>query len=425
MTLIASLGYALSGPAWNALAPELVPRSQLEAAVALGTAGLNVARGLGAALGGVLVQACGPGWVFILNAVSMIAFMIALLRWQQQRQDQDPTNNAPAERMVGAMKAGLRYARHSVPLHAVLIRTGIFVSASSAIWALLPLAARQLYHLSAIEYGFILSLFGFGTLAGASAVPRLRQSASQDQLLGAGSLLCAFCLTSLSCANSFPLAALAMFAGGIGWITACAALNSSLLSATPGWVRARVVAIYLMIFQGCLAAGSLIWGVTATYLGMQMALAIAAGVLVIGLLAAPKFSLAPAERVDLRSSNHWAKPLINAQPHPERGPVMITVEYLIDPNRTQDFTSAMAKMESQRRRDGAYKWHLFCDLAGSGRYVETFFVETWGEYLRQRKRATVDDCKIEERVADFHLGSERPQISHLIAERRTGANEAD
>jgi predicted MFS family arabinose efflux permease len=416
MVLINSLGLATNAPAWNTLAPELVPRSQLESAIALTTAGLNVARGLGAALGGILVYQCGPGWVFLLNALSMVYFLIAVYRWQQEKLK----TTAPSERLLGAMKAGVRYALHSVPLKAVLVRTAIFVASSSAIWALLPLMARQIYHLSAIEYGLLLSLFGFGTLVGAALVPRLRQNISQDQLALLGTFLCAICMAALSAANAFLLASAAMFTGGLGWITACAALNSSVLGATPTWVRARMIAIYLMIFQGCIAGGSLVWGVVANAVGMPSTLQLGAAGLVVGLIAMSKYSLNAAENVDVRSSSHWPEAPLALTPHPEHGPVLITIEYTIDPENEADFAAAISRLETLRRRDGAFRWDLFCDLSQPGRYMETFFVDTWGEFLRQKERATIDDRRIEEKVVSYHTGSQTPKISHLIAEKRRG-----
>ncbi len=412
--LIVGIGAAMNAPAWNALAPDLVPRTQLEAAIALGAAGFNLSRGLGAALGGLLVAAAGPGWVFLLNAFSMLFILLAVYRWK--REPGQPAG--PSENVMGAMKAGLRYTRHSPAIQSVLARTAIFVASASAVWALLPLLARRDFHLCAIEYGLLLSVFGVGTLAGAAAVPWLRQRISLNWLAGCGTLLFATSSIALAFVRDFAPAMAAMFTAGLGWITACAALNASLLMAAPSWVRARAVAIYLLVFQGCLAIGSLFWGVIANWLGMPCALLLSAGGLLIGMALSPRYNLAVCEKLDVQASAYCPDPVVSLEPHRDHGPIQVNIEYLIDEGQSLEFTRAVTALETHRRRDGAVQWHLFCDLSHPRRYVETFLVETWGEYLRQRQRATKADRAAEEKVFSFHIGDEAPRITHLIAERR-------
>jgi len=181
LLFLSGLGSAMNSPAWNSLTPELVPQAELESAVALGGAGFNCARGVGAALGGLLVAQLGAGWVFLLNAMLMSLMWIAIFRWKREK----VTNEVP-ERVIGAMRAGLRYVRHSKPLSHVLTRTGVFVFCASALWALLPLLARTVMKLDSTEYGLIISAFGIGTLCGASILPRFRKSVSLDVLAATG-----------------------------------------------------------------------------------------------------------------------------------------------------------------------------------------------------------------------------------------------
>lgn len=414
LILLIGIGIVLNSPAWNSLMPDLVASEDLESAVALTAAGYNMMRGVGAALGGVLVAAIGAGNVFLLNALSMIAVLFVLVRLQPPH----TVRTAPPEKVVGAMKAGMRYLRHSVPLHAVLARTALFVGFSSCLWALIPLLAREGLHLNSVQYGLLISVFGLGNLVGAACVPRLRQSMSQDVMLSIGTLFVASCIAMLAFVKSFSPACIAMLGGGIGWITACAALNASLLNAAPLWVRARMMSIYLLVFNSALAAGAVVWGFAANGVGMEMALKAGGVGLILSLGAIAIFPLKAAEEADVRAAEPIAPPELPLQPHPDHGPVVITIEYLIDTERAAEFNGAIAALEIKRRRDGAYDWHLYSDLARPGHYIEMFRMETWGEYLRQLERSVAPDSAIERRVYEMHIGGEVPRITHLISERR-------
>jgi hypothetical protein len=106
------------------------------------------------------------------------------------------------------------------------------------------------------------------------------------------------------------------------------------------------------------------------------------------------------------------------EPHPDRGPVLVTVEYFVDPERGEEFATAMEPFGRIRRRDGAYRWGLYVDVARPGRYVEVFLVESWLEHLRQHMRPTHSDRLLQEQVRAFHIGPEPPVVTHLISERR-------
>lgn len=414
LILLVGIGGVLNSPAYNSLAPDLVAPGEIESAVALVAAGFNLMRGVGSAVGGLLVGVVGAGNVFLLNAATMVGILIVITRLERPKVER----TAPPENVVGAMKAGIRYLKHSVPLRAVLVRTAFFAFFSSCMWGLLPLISREDYHLGATEYGLVISVFGLGNVVGAALVPRLRQSLSQDAVAAMGTLFVGSCMAMLAFIHTFPLACIAMFGGGIGWITACSALNASMLSGSPSWVRARVLSIYLLVFQGCIAGGALFWGFFAKYSSMSAAMEAGAAGLALSLAATYLFPLKDAEQCDMSTSGPLELPELPLQPHPEHGPVVISIEFCIDLERSQEFNGAIAALEIKRRRDGAFQWHLFSDLARPGHYIEMFQVETWGEYLRQRERITIADKLIEDRVYSMHLGPTPPKVSHLISERR-------
>ncbi|CAN5165329.1 MFS transporter [soil metagenome] len=413
LIFVSGLGSAMNSPAWNSLTPELVPKAELESAVALGGAGFNCARGVGAALGGFLVYKLGAGWVLLINAMLMSLMWTAIFRWKRE-----PVVTEVPERVVGAMRAGLRYVRHSNPLRHVLMRTGIFVFSASCLWALLPLLARQVMKMDSTQYGLIISMFGLGTLCGATTLPKFRSKVSLDVLAASGTALFAAGMFSMAVFNSFYSALFAMLTAGVGWIFTCNAINSAMLMASPSWVRARSVAMYLLVFQGGLAFGSLCWGFVAQRSTMQYAMLGASAGLVLSLIVGLKYKLTAVEKLDMRMSGPWPKVETTVIPHPDHGPVLITMEYLVEPDRIEEFFEAIGPLEKNRRRNGAFQWHLFIDLAAPGIYVESYFVDTWAEHLRLRERATLDDISVEKRVYACHTGDSEPIQKHMVTERR-------
>jgi MFS family permease len=412
LTFMLGLGAALNAPAWQAIVPELVPREELAVAVSLNSVAFNIARAVGPALGGLLVAAIGSWAVFFLNSLSFVGVIYVLYRWRRE-----PVESiSPTERVLGAMRAGLRYARHAPELRAVLARTVVFVSCASALWALLPLLASRELGMGALGYGVLLGGLGAGAIVGAFVMPRARQALSVNMLVGCGTLLFAAATAAVAYLHTFALLCAAMVFGGVAWMTTMSSFNIGVQTVVPEWVRARALAVYLLSFFGTMAAGSAVWGLVAERAGIPLALLCAAAGLVVGLAAAPLFSLRAGEGLDLNPSLHWTEPNPVSEIHPEHGPVLVTVEYLIDPERADEFADAMRDFERILRRNGATRWGLFADPARPGRYLETFLVESWAEHLRQHARVTNEDRSVNDRVRSFHTGDAPPVVTHLVAE---------
>jgi MFS family permease len=409
-TFLLGLGAAMNAPAWQAIVPELVPRRELTQAISLNSAGFNLSRALGPALGGAIVAWAGAGATFMLNAVSFLGVMIVLYRWPR------PATAAalPAERMVAAIHTGLRYVRHSRGLQAVLWRTGIFILFSSSLWALLPLVVRYEMGGSSADYGILLGCFGAGAVAGAGLLPRMQRHLSVEPLLAGVTLVAAAMIAVTALAPYMAALVVAMVLSGAAWLVVVSLCNVAIQIAVPAWVRARVLAVYMLVFAGGFSAGSAIWGAVATHQSLKAALLWSAGGLGLGLLAAVRYRVNLDDETDLTPSLHWPEPHLILEPRPEQGPVLVTVEYHVDPPQSGRFSQAMRALGVIRRRDGAIRWGLFQDTANPGRFLETFVVETWIEHLRQHERMTVADRGIEEKAFSFHAGSERPQVQHLI-----------
>lgn len=411
LTFLLGVGGALNGPAWQAIVPELVERQELTSAVALQAIGFNLARAVGPAIGGLVVAAAGPAAVFLLNAVAFLGVIVVLARW---RRDLAPSDGPP-EHMLGATAAGMRYVRHSEALRAILVRIGVFILGASALWALLPTVSRRELGLDATGYGVILGSLGLGAVGGALLLPRLRRALSVDQLTAAATLVFAGATLALAYLRSVPLLVACMLAGGMAWLTIMSSLTVAVQTASPAWVRARALGIYLLVFQGLMAVGSVAWGALAEQLGSGTALSVAALALVGGLAATWRWPLRVAQGLDLTLSHHWPDPQLALTPAPDDGPVLVTVEYRVPAEQAGDFIAAMDAMRAFRRKDGAISWGLFRDLADPDRFVETFLVTTWAEHMRQHARVTVEDQALEARVFAFQQAGVAPVAAHLIA----------
>ncbi|HTE67833.1 MAG TPA: MFS transporter [Actinomycetes bacterium] len=409
LTFLLGLGNAATAPAWQATIPELVDSRELASAVALNSVGFNIGRAVGPAIGGLVVAAAGPAAVFGLNAVSFVGVLAVLWRWRRRPHD----DLGAGEQVLGAIGAGIRYVRFAPLLRAVLVRTALFIWPASALWALLPVVARGRLGLDATGFGLLLGALGLGSIAGAVLLPRLRRTVPIDRRVVAGTLLFAAATVGLATLGSVPLVWLTMVAAGVAWLAILTSFNVAAQTAVPRWVRARALAVYLLVFQGGLAVGSALWGVVAGRVGERAALLAAAASFGLGLLAALRWRLEGIADLDLSPSVR-PEPVTAIDPDPDDGPVLVLVSYRIDPARTEEFAAAMRAMRRVRRRDGAYRWGVFEDVADPGRFVETYVVRSWAEHLRQHERFTAEDLVVRDRVRSFHIGDDPPRVSHFI-----------
>ena len=409
LTFLLGLGIAANAPAWQATIPELVGGRLLAPAVALNSAGFNIGRAVGPALGGLVVAAAGPAAVFGLNALSYLGVLAVLWRWRRRPQDQ----LGAGEQVLGAIGAGVRYVRFAPLLRAVLVRTALFILPASALWALLPVVARGRLGLDATGFGLLLGALGLGSVAGAVVLPRLRRAVPIDRRVVATTCLFALATVALAVVGSSVLVWLAMVLAGMAWLAILTSFNVAVQTGVPRWVRARALAVYLLVFQGGLAAGSALWGVVAGRVGERTALLAAAASFGLGLLAALRWRLQGIGALDLTPSVR-PEPVTAIDPEPDDGPVLVLIRYRVDPGRTEEFAATMRAMHRVRRRDGAYRWGLFEDVADPGCFVETFVVRSWAEHLRQHERFTAEDLAVRDRVRSFHIGDDPPAVSHFI-----------
>ncbi|MBV8296391.1 MAG: MFS transporter [Acidimicrobiia bacterium] len=411
LTFLTGVGAALTAPAFQAIVPDLVPKSELKTAIALNGVGINVSRAIGPALAGIVIAAFGIAWTFLLNAASFLGVIAVFVRWNAPYREA----HLPAERLVTAMRTGLRYARESPELRATMVRAAGFFLFASGYWALLPLVARDRLGGGAGAYSILLGCLGAGAIAGALLLPRIRARLSPDNLVLGASLGTAVVVTAFAFAPNLAVAVPLMLIAGALWITVLSTLNVSAQVALPAWVKARGLSVYLVVFNGGLALGSPVWGFVAGELGVAASLVVSAIALAAAGVLTLRWKLPPAEAPDLSPSMHWPAPLLAVDDYDaRRGPVMVEVEYRIDPARREEFAVALEELGRIRRRDGAIFWRHFVDTADPARHVEAFLLESWLQHLRQHERVTVTDIPVQERVNAFQLGAKPPAVVHLV-----------
>ena len=409
-TFVLGIAAALSAPVFQAIVPELVDKHALPDAIALNSLGVNISRAIGPALGGVIVALAGTPAVFALNALSVLAVLAVLFTWKRPR----AVHKLPPEHFFAAMKAGYRYTRHSPAMRLVLIRAVGFFLFGSALWAMLPLIARRGLGLDAAGYGALLGCMGAGAVVGAILLKRLRRRVPANTISIGATVLIAMSTFALAFATNAWIAGSVMFAAGLAWIGMLTSLNLAAQLASPGWVKARALAVYLLAMQGGMTGGSILWGSLASSTSVATALVVAAAGQTVALVLALRWRLPQDSATDLASSNHWAEPVVSARPAEDRGPVLIEIEYRIDPARLAEFVSALRRFRAERYRDGAMRWDVWEDVAEPGRVIESFVVESWVEHQRQHARVTRADQLDQQTLHAFHRGDQPPAVRHLL-----------
>jgi MFS family permease len=408
LTFALSAGDAFETPTWRALLPELVEKEDLEAASALNGIEFNLARATGPGLAGLLIAAFGVGTAFVVNAASFIGVIFVVARWKRPRRKQ----TAPAERVVGATMAALRYVRYSTAVRALIIRAGAVMFFASALLALLPTVAHNVSG-SPIAFGLLLGCFGAGAVLGAFVLQPARARWSTETVASVGVAILGMATIAVSLLQELPALSVVMLIGGAAWIVFISLVTALVQKLAPDWVRARVLAVFILVFQGGMAAGSALWGTIGQHAGVPTALLWAG----LGAIATTGLGLLwrlPDTTMDVTPWNHWRMPVIadGLELGPESGPVLVTVEYLVDRDHASDFLKAMHRYERVRRRDGASRWGIYRDTEHPDQFVETFIVGSWAEHLRQHERITRADRALEERISSYTL--KEPKVRHLI-----------
>ncbi len=410
--LLGAMG-ALAAPAWQMITPMLVPKAELDSAIAFDSSGYNVSHAIGPALGGLAIAAVSiklPFWVYVATSLGVLA---ALLWWRGSRKAPE---TLPAERLVSAMGVGLRYAQNNRDLDATLIRAGAFFPFASAYWALMPLIARTQLHDGAELYGLLMGLIGLGSIVGSLTLETLKARFGPDGSAALGTLGTILALALFAAARGPEVAMIASFLAGASWIVAMTTMFVSAQVALPDWVRGRGLAIFLTAYFGAMTIGSALWGEVASLKGLPFALTVAAAGAALGLALTWRWRLETGAAQDLAPSMHWRAPAFVQRLEDDQGPILTVVEYRIDPEDSTEFLALMQEIGHERMRDGAYAWNVFHDPEDPGRFIETSLVHSLLELKCRSARETRADELIEAHMDRFLKEPQRP--SYFVASKR-------
>ncbi|MGE0497958.1 MAG: MFS transporter [Ramlibacter sp.] len=410
LTFANGIGLAMRWPVFAAIVPELVPRIQLPAALALNGVAMNASRIIGPLVAGALIASAGSEYVFGLNALLSLAAGFVIMRWRREH----TVSPLGRERLTSAIRVGVQFVKQSSRLQGVLVRISLFFLHSTALLALLPLVARALKGGGAGTFTLLLASMGVGAIIAALSMQQVRQWIPHERLLLTGAVMQSAGTLVVAWAPNIYVAVPAMVIAGMAWITVANTLTVAAQMALPDWVRARGMSIYQMAIMGSTAAGAALWGQVATLSTIHMSLGIAACTGAAAMYAVQR--LMPAHNIeeDLTPSRVFKAPVAEAPP--AAGRIQVNIEYRIDPARATEFRALMQESRRSRMRQGALGWELLHDMYDPGRYVEQIVDESWTEHLRRFDRVTADDVSLRDRKLAFHIGAAPPVVTRCVIE---------
>ncbi|MCC7151344.1 MAG: MFS transporter [Rubrivivax sp.] len=412
LTFLNGIGLAMRWPVFAAIVPAVVDKAALPQALALNGIAMNLSRIVGPALAGALLAAFSPAAVFVVNVVLAAVAFVLILRWRHQPR----TSTLPGERFWGAMRTGVVFTLQSTRLRVVMLRIFLFFLQATALMALLPLVARELHGGGPGSFTVMLSCVGVGAIVAAMRFPHWRARYTRDQFIVVGTLVHAAMSTLIVLTGELWIAVPAMVVIGMAWISVANSLTVSAQQAMPDWVRARGMSIYQMALMGGSAVSSLVWGQVASVSSVRNAVLLAAALGLLMVLATRRLSVDWKAELDFSPARTAGVPEPAFAVGPDEGPVMVTLQYQIDPARAEEFAAVMERTRRARLRQGALSWGLFRDTAVPGRYVEYFVDENWIEHQRRLERFTAFDAELRTQRLAFHVGTEPPLLRRFVAQ---------
>ena len=418
-TFAVGAGQAMLSPTWQAMITELVPRSEFAAATRLDMVSVNVSRAAGPAIAGFVIAAWGVPPVFALTAVTGCVLAVILLAWRR------PTvQTGQRERFVPALRSGSRYVRHEPVVRTILLRFATFIFPAGAVWALLPLIASRQLGLAANGYGLLFAALGVGAITAALGLGKVKQRLSSNAVLALAGTAFAVAFAAVALASSMWVAIPLLIVCGFGWTATVATVISELQLFLPGWVRARAIAIYLMVFLGTQAIAAPIWGLVTQHAGLQVALLAAATLVGVSVLVGLVLRVPESQSLDRSPLAYWDTPRLQVDPESGSGPVVVSIQYQVDDDHRHEFLDAMRLMRRSRLRSGSTRWDLYRVGEDPHLYVEQFEVPSWQEHQRQHEaRLTAEDKAIEDAAFAHIIGS--PKTHHLLPAATATADAAD
>ena len=405
----------------------LVPRTEIPSALTLSALASNIGRVIGPMAGGFIVAAIAPWAVFFLNSISFIGMLIILSRLpkkpnilplSEQYQQQPQQRSLPPENIIRAIRVQCRYVHHSNAAHVLIIRAGLFTLCSSALLSLLPLLAKRELALDSTGFGLLLGSFGMGAIIGGIIIlPRLRSRVSVESLITGSIAILEVVTFIMAYARDFDILCIVMGLGGAAYITILSEFYTIGMKSAPKWIGARVLAIYLLILNGGLVVGSLLWGTIANIFGISITLLVSSLSLGATIIARKRYSSSLLDDLDFTPvSDHWSlPPQSSVIPSQNENQALITIEYTkIDSKLSIEFEQRVRELGRMLKSEGMAYWELFQDPTDNGHYIEIRIADTWTDHMRHHEYVTKNVKVMEDGIRDLIKDCPQPIISHYI-----------
>jgi MFS family permease len=393
----------------------LVARSELSAALTLSAVAGNIGRVVGPTVGGFIVAAIAPWAVFFLNSASFIGMIVVLSRLP--RKSHVHQQSLPPENIIRAIRAQIRYVRYSQAAHVLIVRAGLFTLCSSALLSLVPLLAKHELRLDSTGFGLLLGSFGTGAIIGGIVIlPKLRPKVSVESLITGSIGLLATVTFTMGYLRDFAILCMVMGLGGVAYITILSKFYTIGMKSAPKWIGARVLAVHLLILNGGVAVGSVIWGTIANTFGIPITLSVASLALGATIIARKRYSTTLLDDLDFTPvSDHWSlPPELSVNPPQSDSQALITIDYKIDPKLSDEFEQTVRKLGRILKSEGMAYWELFQDTADISHYIEIRIADTWTDHMRQHERVTKNVQVMEDRIRVLLKDGPQPIVSHYI-----------
>lgn len=407
---VVGTGMALMGPAWQSSVSEQVPPETLPAAVALNGISYNIARSFGPAIGGIIVATAGAVAAFGANTLLYIPLMIVLFLWNRVHEP----SRLPRERLNRAMVSGVRYIANSPSIRIVLTRTLVTGLIGGSVSALMPLIARDLLHGGAQTYGIMLGAFGMGAVIGALNIGTVRRQLSGEAAVRACALSMAGAIVAVALSTNAFLTAIALVLAGAVWMLAVALFNIGVQLSAPRWVAGRSLAAFQAAIAGGIAIGSWGWGHLTDIVGVEMALLVSAGLMMLSPLLGIWLRMPPVGARNEPAAEALADPEVRLSLTARSGPLVVEIEYRVAQESARAFHNVMQEVQLSRQRNGAYGWSIARDIGDPELWTERYHCPTWLDYLRQRNRATQSERALHQRAIEFHLGPDPVRVRRML-----------
>lgn len=403
--VLVGVALVVVGVAWQSLLPETVGRALVPSAAVVDGAVYNVARAVGPLLAGVGLGLQGPAATFSLVALLFAACSAVLLLVQLRR----PGRRGPRRPIVPAIRGALGFARHSPWTTRLLLRMTMFGLPASALWALVSLVVHDRLQLDSRGFGVMMALLGVGAVAATLLLAPLRQRLSVRIFAALGSVTYAFTLAVLGLSTVPAVVAAFLVLGGVAWVGVQSTWMMLAHQALPDWVRPRIIALVLFLFQGTQAVGSLLWGMVADLAGLPAALLGASALMMVSVVVLLRSGLGSSAGIEPVLADPDASVAVLVSGAAE-GELLVRYEYVVEPGQALAFHAAMGELRLSRLRVGARSWTLERNGGGaetrSETWVEAYRVSSREDLLEQETvRLTIpeDRLRIAVRLATTHV----------------------